>query len=267
MANREFHIEEGIWNKLPEVVEVLKIMANKMTYLQGEHITMSDAYGAWLEIEARLRKMTKCPLAVVMLEKIIFRMADKNIVENDVMRAALFLDPRFKNMLTHIQKHKAETHLIYLNQKLDLKRDVHPRTLAVQLQKPEESDNVLEQILRDREISQQIINDTPSISRCDTLLAEIENFKDVGRVHAGIDVTEFWESKKFKYPKLYELARTVFSVAPTEVSVERNFSTLDFVFNKRRTKLTDSNLEMLLFIKLNKKMFYKTFDSGEFQFE
>lgn len=259
-------MDEEIWNKLPMIVEVMKVMADQMTYLQTENITMSDAYGAWLEVEGRLKKMTKCPLAVILLEKIIFRMADKNIVENDVMRAALFMDPRFKNLLTTVQKQKAESHLVYLHQKQNLKRgrDVIPEILTEDFQTSEDniSDNVLEQILREREISLQDMNVNQLESSCDTLLAEIEKFKVIGRIHAGKSVITFWESMKFKFPRMYELAKTVL-----EVSVERNFSTLDFVLNKRRTRLTDCNLEMLLLIKLNKNMFYEVLGSGEHQFE
>lgn len=66
---------------------------------------------------------------------------------------------------------------------------------------------------------------------------------------------------------LYDLARTIYAVAPTEVSVERNFSTLDFVLNKRRTNLLDENLEMVLFLKLNKSLYFDPYCFNQLSFD
>lgn len=47
----------------------------------------------------------------------------------------------------------------------------------------------------------------------------------------------YWEDTKEEHPQLYEIASVVFSVPPTEVKIERDFSHLDFVFSKRRGNL------------------------------
>lgn len=65
----------------------------------------------------------------------------------------------------------------------------------------------------------------------------------------------FWEANKTIKPELYEIAKAVFAVASTEVSVERNFSALSFILNKYRCSLGDEMLEDILFVRLNKSLF------------
>lgn len=45
-------------------------------------------------------------------------------------------------------------------------------------------------------------------------------------------VMDFWEMNKTIKPELNELAKIIFAVASTEVSVERNFSSLSYILNK-----------------------------------
>lgn len=66
---------------------------------------------------------------------------------------------------------------------------------------------------------------------------------------------DFWETYKHKYKEIYILAKIIFAAAPTEVSVERCFSWLAFILNKYRYSLSDENLDTILFIRLNKKIF------------
>lgn len=61
-------------------------------------------------------------------------------------------------------------------------------------------------------------------------------------------------------PELNELANVVYAASSTEVSVERNFSALTFIFNRYRCNLTDEHLNDILFIRLNKHIFYELFN-------
>lgn len=70
-------------------------------------------------------------------------------------------------------------------------------------------------------------------------------------------VLEYWEKAKEIYPDLYKLAMVVFSVPPTEVQIERDFSSLDFIFTKRRGSLGYERLEDIMLIYLNKDLFYE----------
>lgn len=58
-------------------------------------------------------------------------------------------------------------------------------------------------------------------------------------------------------PELYKLAMVVFAVPPTEVQIERDFSDLKWIFTERRYNLSQARLEAILFLHLNKDLFYK----------
>lgn len=52
----------------------------------------------------------------------------------------------------------------------------------------------------------------------------------------------------------------IFAVAPTQINVERCFSALAFILNKYRCKLTNENLNNILFIHLNSKIYKNIID-------
>jgi len=66
------------------------------------------------------------------------------------------------------------------------------------------------------------------------------------------DIMKYWESKKFTYPRLYQLAKILHSVPATQVSVERAFSALKLILSDLRCNLSSESIKKLLFLKLNK---------------
>lgn len=70
-------------------------------------------------------------------------------------------------------------------------------------------------------------------------------------------ILEYWENAKTAHPELYKLAMLVFSVPPTEVTIERDFSHLNHVFNNKRSALNSARLNDIMIINLNKENFHK----------
>lgn len=198
VANKDFHMDENIWNDLPAIVEVLKIFANKMDYMQKENITMSDTYGVWLELEIRLKKMINCSFAAVILDKLLHRRTQMNIVENDVMLSAIFLDLRFHRHLSIEQKDKASKHLHYLSQKMGIKGNKQinvppstPHTVSTI------DDSMLENILQEIESTQGTSCATVPVNN--TLNEEIKAFCEIERANATVDVIAGWNALRFKF--------------------------------------------------------------------
>lgn len=54
------------------------------------------------------------------------------------------------------------------------------------------------------------------------------------------------------YPELYILAKIVFAVPSTQVSVERLFSGLKFILSPYRSNITSTNLESQLIVRTNR---------------
>lgn len=70
-------------------------------------------------------------------------------------------------------------------------------------------------------------------------------------------VLDFWESFKRSSPLLYNVAMAIFSIPPTEVQIERDFSSLNHILSDRRYRLSAELLEAILLIHLNKDLFHQ----------
>lgn len=157
-----------------------------MDYLQTENLTMSDAYGVWIETEGRLKAMSNSPTAVQMLKRLTSRRDEFFIVNNNVMYSAMFLDPRFQLMLNENQKKEVFKHLIYLNQKVNLKKGLGEPQPAAETPsyQQEQCRSVLEQIMCQHESSQKNIPAHQTNYTNDGLQSELENFSRISRSHA-----------------------------------------------------------------------------------
>ena len=63
----------------------------------------------------------------------------------------------------------------------------------------------------------------------------------------------FWKIEGNKWPNLQSIGLRVFSLVASTGASERNFSTLGFIHNDLRNKLTDEKVKKMTFIKQNKK--------------
>lgn len=63
----------------------------------------------------------------------------------------------------------------------------------------------------------------------------------------------YWQNKCDSMPTLSSAALDINCVPMTEVSVERLFSHLNFIFTKRRNRTSGGIIEDVLFLRLNKK--------------
>lgn len=70
------------------------------------------------------------------------------------------------------------------------------------------------------------------------------------------DIISYWSLQRNKHKHLYELAKCIYSIPPTEVDIERDFSLLNFVYTKRRGNLSEEHLTDILRIHLNKDLFF-----------
>lgn len=83
------------------------------------------------------------------------------------------------------------------------------------------------------------------------LMTHINNLDAETHQHHTCDVWQHWMGRKTSHPQLYEVAKVIFAVPSTQVSVERAFSALGLVLTERRTRLSETSLSNILLIKLN----------------
>ena len=81
-------------------------------------------------------------------------------------------------------------------------------------------------------------------------MVHFENVKRVSVSETSFDVIQFWENCDEKNKELSEIAKIVFAVPATQVTVERAFSTLKFILSDKRANIEDVLLEDILLINL-----------------
>jgi hypothetical protein len=167
-------------------------------------------------------------------------------------------------MLKPSEKKRAKGYLKKLHDRLLLmKGHVQPQQMIENIQpaeqniqepehqEPENDDAMAEQLLQ-QYVSRPQASNSASPPKMSTH-RRIDRLK-LNQKGLGINVSEYWKSRKFLDSDLYALYEIVFSIPPTQVSVERAFSALRLVLTYLRFNLCSSILEDILLIKLNSAM-------------
>lgn len=68
------------------------------------------------------------------------------------------------------------------------------------------------------------------------------------RLNHKYSILQYWEEQRDKYPELHQLACIVNTIAPTQVSVERAFSTLNWIYPHKRSRLSPNHDSRRIFI-------------------
>lgn len=261
-GDKQYTLTEIEWLLVETLRKVLEIPYIATKKMQAEFFTLSDFYGVWLEVSARLSPMSH-PLARKMLVEMERRKAD--LMENPLMTSAIYLDPRFQLCLDEKQKEEAIRFLVALWQRIqklteqneqetesenneavgqsDLIVPVHSNT-----EHETEKISYLEQLMRNIEIQKNATS--KSVGK--VVLDTIQQFNGVDRLPPEVSVIEFWNKNKNIEDVLYELASVIYSVSATQVPVERSFSGLKFILSDLRTNISQKCLEDILMIYLNK---------------
>lgn len=247
-----------------EIVQLLQIPYDVTVAYQYKRLTLSDVFGRWLGMQLHLdmlckKKSLKTDLAKQLLNALTIR--NENIFKNPIMGAALYLDPRFRSQIIRDDGkcNQAKMTLLDIWRRINVVRNNNNRTIDER----EISSSSIDSLSFDEEAA---LIQHLQLNQNEQNVATQNNFQNVD-IELLIDlfqpeqlfpkesVIEYWETQKNTQPELYEIAMIVFSVPPTEVQIERDFSSLDFVFSKRRGKLSHQRLEDILLIYLNKDLF------------
>lgn len=190
---------------------------------------------------------------------------EEKLVRNSVYKMALFLDPRFFFLLSESDKTEARSQLKKLWDAFETIQE--PSTEENPEPIPKKIPSKLEAFL---EVKQRQLSSSPmsSSSRLDTFLksaSEKKNSRSKSSMKAYTEIESFsiepqpvstnllayWHGIKNQFPYVYILAMIVLSVPSSQTSVERLFSSMNFVFNNRRSNLSQDNLENILLIRSN----------------
>lgn len=164
------------------------------------------------------------------------------------MLAALFLDPRYLIVLKSDERSKAMFHLCKLwNQLLRVQCECSTgNTKEADITDNDEVDEYLESF------------EPSAMSSTESDIPAIWNrFDGVARLDSKANICNYWEENRLLRPQLYELATIIFAVPSSQTSVDRGFSHLSFIYNRYRTAVHDNMLNDIMFVRLNRDLFYQ----------
>lgn len=254
-ANAKFAIDDELWEQIAEIREPLKLVAKKMQNFQKADLTLSDVFGEWFDLNEALKQLPQTSFVKELRKGIKER--EKSILSNTLMLTSVFLDPRYNILLNSVQRSIVYSYLKDLHEVLNVATNEEVQEV-VDDETNNEADveptqcGVLEKYLRTIEQSNQSSFVQQQYVR---LEAEIESFRKLPRAPIDSSVHDIWRKNRKMFPILYEIASIIMSIPPSEVSVERNFSKLNFILNRFRTNLSDFELEKILFLSLNSELF------------
>lgn len=181
---------------------------------------------------------------------------EKMLLRNPAILGAMYLDPRYQRALTDEERTTAIFFLKKLYKKIEAaERKGNDVVESSPMANESAESNSFEEISSyldtiQNEMPAQHLS--PSTSDIEQL---INNF--YGQRTTESNVLTFWEKQKTASPELYKLASAVFSIPPTQTTVERCFSALAIVLSARRTTLNDKTLQNILINRLNKSIYEK----------
>lgn len=241
------------WKSLKELVLVLEIAYNATIALQSPCITLSDVFGIWTKIRIHLeacaaKSSFKTKLSQNLIECLQARY--HTVFDNAQMKCSLLLDPRFRNVILKDRESFdiAKSTLVNLYHRLNGLHEPSPINQAsnassdLHLSFDEQSElNKLMSTSHSNTDRQLDIEEAIILFQPDILPSEKS-------------VLDFWETQKQSI--LYDLAMAVHSIPPTQVQIERDFSSLGYIFSERRYRLSQQRLEQVLLIHFNKDLFF-----------
>lgn len=198
--------------------------------------------------------------AEIFLSKILKR--EKDLLNYPAMLCAIYLDRRYRKELKNVEHIEIAKRTLANHYERLLSQQ--PKQLPEEQPEPEITVDSFEEYLRQ---SDETTLSTPEFAVSSAIdegfdrgafMKMLQKYEqNVSRKHHALSLFEDWEILKAEYPELYQLAMILYGIPPTQVTVERSFSAMAFVFNVKRAQLAQAMLENILTIKLNKELVIK----------
>lgn len=185
-------------------------------------------------------------LRTALVNTLLESLQDRKIalLKHPAMVCAIYLDPRVYKELSEGEIKIAKIHLADLSERIfNLKTNTSDSLV---------SNDSIEEYFSKPNIHQS--NTDTSDTRAD-FMQSMDNFRyslsHESTKNHDKTIFEFWESKKELFPALYQVASAINGIPPSQVTVERSFSALSFLYSNKRSRLKQETLEHCLMIKLN----------------
>lgn len=260
-------LSESEWGSVVDLLTILKPFDKYTKKLQSETVTMSDFFGFWTSLRLKLAKRSD-QFAVSLLEEMNER--HDLLLENPVILGAIFLDPRYQRTLRHRKKTAIEFLVNMFLRIEDVISDNMNENNAEKNHEIVDDGNDSEEELNaylaacSSVTNQTVSNETLIESKRQKIEALLIGF-DGTEQPGSISVLQYWEENKHQKPELYRLASAIFTIPPTQTTVERAFSSFAIVFTSHRSRLNSNTLQNILLIRLNYDIYAENFLNYDFE--
>lgn len=265
---RDCLLTESEWKCTEFLQSVLAPFEKYTRKLQSNDVTLSDFYGYWTALRIKLAK-SQDELSKNLLNEM--NKFHDTLMQNPAMAGAIYLDPRYQRGLKEL-KPLAIEFLVHLYLKMrnaerliDEERDTENQLFESEQNEDAEKSDSFDDMrdYLDACGSINIHSDLHSEHRVndeDIIREKLREF-DGANESLKLSIWDIWEKRKSKDVELYRLATTVFSIPPTQTTVERAFSALALILTSHRTRLNDDTLQNILLIRLNQDIYNKVANS------
>ncbi|KAE8748652.1 hypothetical protein FOCC_FOCC004663 [Frankliniella occidentalis] len=230
------------WRQVKAYCKALEPAAICTVKLQASDLTAGQFYGEWLACVERTKKVRNL-LATRVLAAI--KQREKSLFESDVFLPSVFMDPRYKNLLTNDQRKKAISYLQALSVRLE--------NMSEGEKEDDSGNEVREEVNEEEDILENILKSTEKEedARESSLLKILTDYSASGRIAKETDIFKYWYDNRKKHPVLFKLSEVMLAVPMTQVSVERTFSHFKQILSVLRFNLSGDIMNDILFLKCN----------------
>lgn len=244
-----------------ELVNILEIFYEATIESQKSNLTLSDFYKCWIIIQLKLDNRLNQPSHTKLESHLLksLKKREPKLLDNDLMKCAMILDPRFCDELGENDSEKAKEILVKVwSQMKEFKKQVNDGETMTENASSTSNASIFAQYMKNKNKRRtQILEDTYTD---DDVISSINTFiqhetVEENNMESDWTIFNFWKKKRNNYIVLYELAMVIFSIAPSQATIERNFSVLSLIFELHRCNLGQKMLENILMIVLNADIF------------
>jgi hypothetical protein len=241
------------WIKYEEIHNIMEYPHIATVKMQAEQLTPSDFFAIWLDLKLRLKKHEGVSFAKRIIDGMTAREKEKNIIDSPIVLSSVFLDSRYRILLTTQQKQKARDNLTSLWQRMKKYHNVPEEIFPINPMDNggENFDNLMQLLTaKGQQFGNNVFccDDENALHRIE-LMPQQRDLSD--------STLSFWSRQKVNEPALYKLSKVVNACAPTQVCVERSFSGLAYILNPYRSTLSDEQIENVLVVRQNKDILKK----------
>ncbi|XP_031330371.1 uncharacterized protein LOC116161229 [Photinus pyralis] len=216
------------WTKVNHICQALLPAYICTKKLQREQLTLSDFYGYWLECKMETNKINSTFSNIIVSN---MNVREKDLLGNNVILAAIFLDPRYKIMLDKEQCKKAKSHLKEVWYHLLMYKEAIVPSIAAESSTDTDTSAVddFEELLKEKERQVAVRKSLhpTSIKSGGSKSVQEEQQKPIDcllnnyeceqpRINRKSDVLKFWSMNKHSHPELYILAHIVLAFPATQ---------------------------------------------------